>query len=519
MTLWEDLLKTALLGTERQRPTAPAGGPAPAAVTAVLSRLPAGPPDDAVLAAAAVVSTCRRAGFVPPADPSVTSLPTSDPDDLPQASPRAAHHLSAMLRGERRDLLPEWAAAAAAAGRRAPDATLPQLLDFARARPDLRDVLRPVLGKRGRWLASLNPDWTFAAGPDPSADAGDTDSVWQTGERQTRLLLLTRLRHGDPARARALVRSTWDREPAEDRARFLAAFSGGLSPADEPFLEAALDDRGKEVRRAAAALLARLPDSRLVARMTERAAPLLAWKAGKKPKLGVTLPAAPDKAGERDGLEPKPQQGRVGQKQAWLWQILACVPPSTWSKQWRATPGEVVAALRKHEFENVLVAGWAQAAARHNDAAWAEALIVTEAATLLEFAGEAVGAELREALPKGRRDALLRELLAEDSTGRADDEPPALTLLRGADGPWSEKLSIAVIDRMRAMAGRAPDAAYWKTIQMLRDMSARVPPSMLGELARGWPEGARHWDRWKGGVDEFLSAVQFRKEMLEEIRR
>src|SRR5699024_7697541 len=144
-----------------------------------------------------------------------------------------------------------------------------------------------------------------------------------------------------------------------------------------------------------AALLARLSRSKLVARMNERAKPLLAWKAGKKPKLDVTLPGAPDRAAERDGIEPKPQQGRVGQKQVWLWQTLAAVPPSTWSKRWGAGPEEIVAVLRKHEFENVLVAAWAQAAVRHRDAAWAEAIVATEAATVLEYAGEEVAGELQ----------------------------------------------------------------------------------------------------------------------------
>ena len=519
VALWEDLLKSALLGTERQRPPPPADG---GVTSATLWRLSTAQPDAALLGAAAVVSTCRRAGFVPPLDESVRSLPAAAADDVPQASARSAQHLRVIL-AERRELLPEWAAAAAAAGRRAPDVMLPQLLELARTNRGHRDAVLPVLGQRGRWLAAQRPEWSFAATPGGAAglgaDAGEVEADWQTAERGARLTLLANLRQTNPARARLLLEMTWAEESADDRARFVATFAAGLSPSDEPFLENALDDRGKEVRRTAAGLLARLPSSQLVRRMTDRAVPLLAWKPGKKPKVEVTLPKALEKDAERDGVEPKPQHGRVGQKQWWLWQFIASVPPATWSNQWGVEPREIVEVIRKSEFEHVLLAAWAQAAARHGDAAWAEALIVYHAGAIIEHAGETVAAELRLAVPKCRRDALIQELLDAGATSRADDEPPALTLLRGADGAWDEKLARAVIDRIRAMAGRPQNAAYWKTVELLREMARRVPPAMLDELAKGWPEQDKAWERWKGAVDEFLATVQFRKDMLEEVRR
>ena len=52
---------------------------------------------------------------------------------------------------------------------------------------------------------------------------------------------------------------------------FLSVLADGLSLADEPLLEAALDDRAAEVRSWAAYLLARLPGSALGQRMAERA--------------------------------------------------------------------------------------------------------------------------------------------------------------------------------------------------------------------------------------------------------
>jgi hypothetical protein len=92
-----------------------------------------------------------------------------------------------------------------------------------------------------------------------------------------------------------------------------------LTDEDAPFLDTALDDRSKEVRRAAADLLARLPTSVFVARMLARAQPLLSFKPAKllsRASLEVTLPSSPDASAARDGLDPKAfgQQKTLGEK-------------------------------------------------------------------------------------------------------------------------------------------------------------------------------------------------------------
>ena len=57
------------------------------------------------------------------------------------------------------------------------------------------------------------------------------------------------------------MESTFKDETWEDREAFVQRFAAGLSDADEPFLEAVLDDSRKAVRVAAAELLRRLPRS------------------------------------------------------------------------------------------------------------------------------------------------------------------------------------------------------------------------------------------------------------------
>src|SRR5690606_6998581 len=126
------------------------------------------------------------------------------------------------------------------------------------------------------------------------------ESEWATSTREERHKLLTHLRGTHPARARELVESTWSQENADERQWQLNALMQGLGAEDEPLLERALDDRGKLVRRTAATLLTRIPQSRLVQRMRERVGALMAHVGN---KIDVMLPTAVTPEMLRDGVE------------------------------------------------------------------------------------------------------------------------------------------------------------------------------------------------------------------------
>ena len=131
-----------------------------------------------------------------------------------------------------------------------------------------------------------------------------------------------------------------------------------MTSADEPLLEAALDDRRKPVRDAAVALLTRLPGSRFGARMAARAAPLLRVE---DDALVVTLPDVPDAAAARDGV---PTGGRRSER---LLSLLVATPLSTWSL-------EMVALPVRDDLAQIVHSGWIAAAEAQRDAAWARAL-------------------------------------------------------------------------------------------------------------------------------------------------
>jgi len=261
VSTWQDLVTASLLGTERTAVplVAVPGVPTPADAP--------GDPAAILLDRAALLTVARRGGR--PAE-RAEPLPATEPDPAPTVSPAAGRRLARMLGGEPPDLLAEWLTAAVTRGRRAPAYLLPALLDRARrvtpADPELRLLAAKAGGSRARWLAGLNPDWTFV-----TAHARPGDDAWRLGDAGQRRGYLTALRAHDPGAARELIAGNWDAAGPDERVMFVNVMAGGLSLADEPLLEAALDDRSAWVRKMAADVLAALPGSALAQRMAERA--------------------------------------------------------------------------------------------------------------------------------------------------------------------------------------------------------------------------------------------------------
>ena len=148
--VWEELVTSALLGTDRRVPARFAG-------------LPAGDLPGALLDAAALHTVRRRAGLRPgPAAPPPEPAPEDHRLPLPGAARRRLDQLlagrtapsPAGRRGAAPDLtelLPQWLALANERGYQAPAAALPALLDAARARTDLRpQALRLAAPRRAR---------------------------------------------------------------------------------------------------------------------------------------------------------------------------------------------------------------------------------------------------------------------------------------------------------------------------------------------------------------------------------
>lgn len=355
-----ELARRALLGTRAETtPLSTATGQAD--LDAALGRLvQPESPAATLLRQAALLTLAERAGRVPacPAFPPAEPCPDDAAPPLPK---RAEATLRRVLNG----FLPQLAAplveATAGRGYRVPPALLPALLEWGKQGQN-RPYVRAVACRKAHWLAAQNADWRYLVDP------ARADAAFETGTLAERREALRQLRAEDPASALQRLQSGWKQEPPIERAGLIEALAEGLSQADEPFLESALDDRRQEVRLAAAALLAQLPESRLVARMRERLLPCLKLKKSLlSTTLEIELPAQCDAAMERDGINPKPDIKGIGERAAWLMHILACVPLADICQALDVSATRWRELCAKHEFGLVLRLGGAWAAANFGD--------------------------------------------------------------------------------------------------------------------------------------------------------
>ncbi|MFD6415137.1 DUF5691 domain-containing protein [Streptomyces sp. NPDC060194] len=445
---WEDLVTTALLGTDR-RP---------------------GRTAEALLDAAATATVRRRAGLRPA---EAAPLPSPAPaDDRPDLPPAARRRLAALLadrasggQGGRRttpdltELLPQWLAAAERHGYRAAPELVPALLDAARARTDLRPRALAVAGPLARWLAALNPEWKYAlrtatgtAGLPAPDDPAAVQRLWQDGLFAERVALLTAVRAHDPDAGRELLAAGWASERAEDRLMFLDSLREGLRPADEPFLEAALGDRSRHVRSTAAELLSALPGSGLARRMAARAGTCVGLDrlAGGGPDgapavISVEAPHECDAEMQRDGVTPKPPAGR-GERSWWLSQLVEASALGVWTERLGGrTPAEIVALPVADDWRDELHAAWCRAAVRQHDPEWSRALLGPPTAPGAAGPGSASLSErtqLLSVLPAGERALWVAGFIS------AHGLSEAFQLLGTCAVPWSEPLGGAVVDAL-----------------------------------------------------------------------
>lgn len=550
--LWEELRTTALLGTDRRALPAPTGpGPLAAAASAVDRTDPAA----ALLELAALATVRRRAGLLPaPAAPPQPAAPADERRALPAA---AARRLTVLLCGRGpgpgtgalanlTELLPQWLAGARELDYRPPAALVPALLEAARARSELRADAVALAGPLGRWLAEHNPDWgyvrrTVTEGLATDGLADDGERTWQEGLFAERVTHLTRLRRSDPAAALELLRGTWATERAEDRLLFLDALQEGLSQADEPFLEAALGDRSKNVRTTAAELLSTLPGSALGARMAERARAFV--RLAPAGRLLVSPPTACDSAMQRDGIAPKSPTGR-GERAWWFGEVVAATPLGAWTAEFGLTHDQVLAlpvaaddsgpagtggdagssgeaagmgeadsggaaaADGSDSWREDLREAWARAAVRQQDARWARALLGPAPRRTGSVRATGSPAKLLAVLPPAERAAWTASFLQTHGLG------DAFQLLGACATPWTPPLSTAVVAALeRAAASGAYPWSHSGVLGMTeRSLSPATAPAVEALAADASPDSA-----WAETFGRLAGTLRFRAAMLAEL--
>ncbi|GAB3473327.1 hypothetical protein GCM10027321_47030 [Massilia terrae] len=475
----------------------------------------------------AALDLWQRAGHAPSAAGAHAGggAPTAT-GDLAPCPARAESLLGALLQGgQSAALLGEWLGQLYRHGAHLPDRFLVKMLQLATEQKQLRALVRQLLGARGQWTARLEPDWEWAV------DGGaveDRAAIWETGSPSQRKDVLRAWREDDPAAARLALESAWKAEPPESRASLLSCLGVRLQGADEPFLEAALDDRRKEVRMEAQRLLARLPGSALSARMLERLRPLVQVSRPllRAARLDLTLPQERDAAMVRDGVGANSHPG-LGEKAGWVVDMLACVPPEHWQDQFGCGAVDCLALARAGEFDAVFIRGWSGAVQQHLEngsspqlLSWLSALgalwLDTDPQKRLAFPD--AFSRACAALPPDQRYQLLGQLL---DTGRAEwqRDPGRYQLLdeaaRQSATAWPPELSRKALERAYDALSIVISQAnlHWWFVQMIGGLAGAVDPAAGIAIEPALRQRAQGIAVLQDSIDKFTRLVQARHDI------
>ncbi len=481
---WDALQKGALLGTERQ---------------AYEGTLLAASPEAQLLSDAAALTLQRKAGRVPAAR-NPDDAPAPCPEDAQPAATYTATLRTLLETRTHSPLLAQWLDCAQRADLRAPEQSLPDLLEYGRHAAELRPAIRAVLGERGRWLARLNRAWGWALRPEGWIVNGE---------------VIPEVRRREPARARSLTEQVWQEMSAQTRTEVVDCLSVNLSLADEPFLERALTDRSKSVRRSASRLLTLLPGSALSRRMARRADALLSLvPQGSKKVVTLNLLAQADDALLPGGIEPEKTRDE-GERASLTRQVLEGVPLEHLTERFGEQPSVLIdAALENKEWGALILAAWTVRTVRAQNTAWARAFF-EKRSKLINITYTALPDLFRLSIPAEERDAYL---LAEVRRHK----PPLYkhgdlaALLHAHERAWSPALTAAVLAGLPADLSSAKH--YRPNLQSFYTACAHsMHPATLQEVLQTLtlPESAN----WIDTLLAYLRDVaNLRRAILEEFR-
>lgn len=493
--IWAALQQSAMVGADRLPvPQAlAAGADASASTSANASQQalqaalqqPAASPALQLLRASAVAAVCERAGWQPGAQ-----VPLKAPMAVPgtaAAETRPAPE-DAGLQSLMREVLADGPSGLRAsmlrtlgqAGQRLPHDLLAVALEQGRQSVELRHWLAPVLGERGRWLGTLNPQWSYAGGVEETADP---EQIWAEGSVDQRVALLRREREADPAQARARLEASLKELGAKERLPMVQALATGLSLDDEPLLEKLLGDRSKEIRENAAQLLSRLPASAHSQRLMGWLRAML--QQDDKGQWTVEPPEEAPKEWERDGIAPKPHPYFRGGQKAWLLQqVVELTPLPFWTQALGKTPAELMLWSKQSDWKAALRQGWLQALQYQLDPDWIDAAQMMgrdmRADTLMQ--------SLMALLPQAEREARWLAQFERDK-GKLIDAISAMAQSVAETEHLSPTLSGQLVDALhQALGGKQATGSWhsWQADQALFSCARMLDTSSLARFADLW---------------------------------
>jgi len=372
MQFWNNIIHTALLGTDKKQIAPAELAPALSVVAEQVIQQPLSK-EDQFLQIAAVAFNYRQAGVMPLNKEEVTISKAATEEKL-YCSAKAIQVLKDILTEESLPLLKLWLRVCQSKQQLLTPDVLPALLQLATTQKALQPYMIDCGGKRAAWLGQFNADWKFSA-------AGSKEEIWQTGTAEQRRLVLQQVRKEDPAKALEWIQQTWAQEDAGTKTDFIKALADGLSENDIPFLESLAAEKSKKVKDEALALLKKIPTSSIVQQYWHVLKQMLQLKKEKamlgminKTSLEVSA-ASMDDSIFKTGIDKLSNNREFTDDEHIIYQLLQQVPPTCLEEQWQLKPDEIINLFQKDVAGKKLLPALVLSVVNFYDERWAISFI------------------------------------------------------------------------------------------------------------------------------------------------
>lgn len=509
-TAWTELVKLALLGTDRSNLSTPLQTNLQLLGIDTQKEIA-----EIVLEGATLLASLRRAGFEPKIFDGEELTPCPK-ETLFVCSEKSIKHLLLILSGRYSLVLDEFVEHLNLNKKSLPFELLPPILDKCLKSETLWNQLNSVIGNRGHWLIRLNPIWQ-------SLRRQANREEWNLATLEDRKKILKYIRTQNPFEGLEMILETWVEDGLSEKVAFLKGLQVGLSDIDEVFLEENLDFPRKEVREVAANLLSQLPNSQLqkeVFQALQESIYIKKDKAG-NPKLDIQLPSLTNKTLIRYGINPKKKWKKGNVNAGMLFQMIKIVPPKKWEIYFNLEPNEILQLFIQNEWALILVEGLMEATALHPSPKWIETIIHF----WLNNYNRKNWADLNilpiiDLLPHEFFNSILLDKLKVASF-LPPEQSPIIFLLQREAYQWEDGL-IDIFIRYLVDWIKDNPSFSWAGYQyrtVLKRAAYAVNPKVEKKLKKRLLHDNINWGGWERDIQQFLSIIQFRREIIEELEK
>lgn len=326
MQFWNHIIQVASLGTGKQQADI---AEADEALHTALQRVVANEQLDAeesFLQMAALAFNYRQSGVSLQPNEQV-SIQTASAEEKKYCSSAQLQLLKEIIDAESNALLELWLKACTDNNLIVTPGFIPRLFTIATANKPLQSTIAKCCGNRGEWLITYNSEWKFSA-------SQNEEDIWNTGLSEQRRQVLAQIRTNDAAKAKQLLKETWDKEDANTKVLLLAVLENNISNDDIDFLEKLKSEKGKKVKELAFGLLKLIPSSSVIREYVQVLQQTLQIKKEKallglvsKKVLQVQLPEI-SKSVFESGIDKLSNIKGLNDELYIVQQLIANVPPS-----------------------------------------------------------------------------------------------------------------------------------------------------------------------------------------------